>query len=90
MPSSPGPNDYQRKPQRFVTKGVALLPQDLINDSGKSAYALNTRTYMEGTWTVRDGTSAVATGVAGALHSLVRLNDPTPLGIAAPATRLEA
>lgn len=87
MPSSPGPNDYQRKAQRFLTKGVALLPQDLINDSGKSAYVRNVRTYMEGTWTVRDGTVRLAE-VAPPLHTLIRLNDPTPLGVGSPQTRL--
>ena len=87
MPSSPSFTDYQRKAQRFVYKGVALLPQDLINDSGKSPFVRNIRSYQEGTFTVRDGLVDTAGPVDGALHSLFRINDPTP-GAANSAARL--
>lgn len=89
MPSSPGPNDYKRRPQRFFHKGISLLPQDAINDSGKSAWAFNIRSYMPGTWTPRIGTSRAAeTPAPAAIHSIFRMDDPTPLGVGNEATRI--
>jgi len=89
MPSSPGPNDYKRRPQRFFHKGISLLPQDAINDSGKSAWAINIRSYMPGTWTPRIGTSrAAASAAPAAIHSIFRMDDPTPLGVGHVSTRI--
>jgi hypothetical protein len=84
MPSSPGPPAYQRRPRRFVYRGISLLPQDALAE-GKAAFAENVRAYQEGTVEPRYGLVAVTdTPLAGPVHSLFRLNDPTP-GAAAAA-----
>lgn len=81
MPSSPNFVDYQRQPERFFYRGVQLVPQDALSE-GKLAWALNVRSYEEGTITVREGLSAVSDGTLGdPVHSLFRLNDDTPYAI---------
>jgi hypothetical protein len=78
MPSSPNFVDYQRQPERFFYRGVQLVPQDALSE-GKLAWALNIRSYEEGTITVREGLSAVSDGSLGnPVHTLFRLNDDTP------------
>lgn len=87
MPSSPGPPDYKRVPQRFFYRGISLLPQDALPD-GKHAYALNIRSHQEGTFEPRYGQSLVTDAALPApVHSLFRLNDPTPFAAAVPAQR---
>lgn len=78
MPSSPTFTDYNRQPERFFYRGISLLPQDALPE-GKSAFALNIRSYQEGTITVRQGWSAISSSDLGdPVHSLFRLNDTTP------------
>lgn len=77
MPSSGPPGEYIRRPRRFAYAGLSLQPQDALAD-GKVTYIRNMRSYMPGTLTVRFGTAPVVTGLAGAVHSLARLNDATP------------
>ena len=87
MPSSGAPHDYVRRPRRFFYTGLSLTPQDALPD-GKVAYIRNMRSYQEGTLTVRDGTQPLVTGLGGAIHTLVRLNDSTPAASASPEIRL--
>ena len=84
MPSSGPPTDYLRRPRRFAYAGLSLQPQDALAD-GKVAYIRNMRSYLPGTLTVRDGTTALVTGAAAPLHSLFRLNDATPFASTAAA-----
>ncbi len=90
MPSSPTFTDYQRLPERFFYQGMQLLPQDALTE-GKQAWALNMRSYQEGTLTVREGWSAVSSAPveANPVHSLFRLDDTTPYATI-PAQRFAA
>lgn len=79
MPSSPNFTDFTRLPERFFYRGIQLLPQDALTE-GKLAWALNIRSYQEGTITIREGWSEVSDGPLDvvSIHSLFRLNDTTP------------
>lgn len=77
MPSSPGPTDYKRSGQRFIYRGISLLPQDMLAD-GKANFSLNIRSHQEGTVEPRYGEiKLTASALPGPIHSLFRLNDST-------------
>lgn len=87
MPSSPGPSEYKRQAARFFYKGISLMPQDAL-PAGKLAYCANIRSYEEGTIEVRYGLDPFLTSAfASPIHTLARLNDTTPFGVADPAAR---
>lgn len=72
--------EYSRITQRFYFAGLSLMPIDALG-AGKLPFVRNVRSYQEGTLQPRDGsvqisTTAVAGG--GYVHTLARLNDPTP------------
>ncbi len=70
--------DYQRKAHRFFFTGISTLPSDAL-PPGKLPFGKNVRSYTEGVITPRDGLTAVTGSPLGAaVHSLGRLNDPTP------------
>lgn len=81
--------DYSRIPTRFFYKGISLLPQDALAE-GKVGYALNVRSYQEGTVGPRYGLSVVTdAALPSQVHSLFRLNDDTPFGESSnPARRI--
>src|SRR5262249_18019961 len=80
--------DYQRRPRRFVNKGMSLLPEDALPE-GKNAFQQNMRSYQEGTMTPRAGSILQTSGPLGsAIHSIVRLNDTTPFGGGNPERRI--
>lgn len=75
MPSSPSFTDYQRQTRRFFYRGISLQPQDALAE-GKLAFALNIRSYEEGTLTIRDGLDLLTNDpLPDPAHSLFRLND---------------
>lgn len=78
------PQDYKAITQRFLFTGIQLQPQDVL-DHGKTGFARNVRAYEDGTFQPRDGLLQVTPGaiVAGAVHSIWRLNDVTIGAIAA-------
>lgn len=81
--------DYQRAPQRFFYEGVSLLPEDALPQN-KVAYALNVRSYEPGTVQPRFGlVRQMDNGpLAGAIHSIFRLNDTTQFAdVTAPQRR---
>lgn len=78
-------SSFQRQEPRFFCKGVCLnAPQDACPD-GKYPILRNARSYQQGTLQARLGLTAIANGAlgAGAIHSITRLNDPTPFAAAA-------
>lgn len=78
MPSSPTLTDYTRSTERFFYRGIQLKPQDALSE-GKLAWALNVRSYEEGTITVRDGLSILTSSALGnPILSAFRLEDTTP------------
>ncbi len=79
--------EFQRIPNRFVTTGLSLnAPKDITKQGGFPKLT-NMRSYEEGTLNVRPGT-AVVTTLDGPVHSLFRLNDPTPFNGGRPAIRV--
>jgi hypothetical protein len=75
--------DFTRKLQRFAFAGLSLnAPPDAM-PPGKLVRATNLRSDTEGEITIRPGT-VLQTTVPGAVHSLFRLNDPTPLDQGVP------
>ncbi len=81
MPSSGPPTEYQRATQRFFYAGMSLMPQDALKD-GKQAWIKNMRSYEEGTLEVRYGLDPLLDApLADPIHSIFRLNDPTPSGL---------
>ncbi len=88
MPSSPGPHAFTRTPERFVYRGISLLPQDMLGP-GKLAFCLNIRSYQEGTITPRYGLERLSvTPLAAPIHSLFRLNDTTLFAAAGADARI--
>ncbi len=84
MPSSPTFSDYARSTERFFYRGIQLKPQDALSE-GKLSWALNIRSYEEGTITVRDGISVLTDAALGnPIFSAFRLEDTTPY--ATPST----
>lgn len=68
---------FQRISCRFVCSGLVLnAPKDIIKPGG-FARLTNVRSYTDGTIEVRPGTELVTT-LPGPVHSIFRLNDPTP------------
>lgn len=75
--------EYQRLPNRFICSGLTLnAPRDLDKPGGFPILT-NMRSYEEGAICVRPGTNLLAT-LPGPVHSLARLNDPTPFNPGTP------
>ena len=78
--------DFTRSLQRFACAGISLNAPDDQLPPGKYPYLLNLRSDVEGELTVRPGTILSVT-VPGPVHSLFRLDNPTPLNQGIPTLR---
>src|SRR5262245_39511491 len=81
--------EYQRVTQRFAFSGISASPPDTLQGSAKFPFAVNMRAYRDGTLEPRPGLSAIVTPSLGsAIHTLMRLNDPTTFNGGVPAVRV--
>lgn len=79
MPAQP----YARRARRFANPGVSGLPADVLA-LNRVQFLQNMRSYQPGTIQPRSGTALVtASQFPNAIHSLMRLNDPTPFATVA-------
>lgn len=80
--------DFQRQQVRFLCEGLSLNRTRDILPAGKFNALTNLRSIVEGELSVRSGTTLITTIPGGQpIHSLARLNDPTPYGLY-PAIRV--
>lgn len=80
---------FSRDERRFICTGICLnAPRDLC-PPGKWPFLQNVRSYQAGTLQSRFGLILLANSAlgAGAIHTISRLNDPTP-GASAPFFRV--
>lgn len=71
---------FQRDQRRMVATGLCLnAPMDLVPE-GKWPFLSNVRSYQAGILQARLGLTALANGALGAglIHTIGRINDPTP------------
>lgn len=81
--------EYQKQTQRFAFGGISASPADTLQGTAKFPFAKNIRAYRDGTVQPRAGLIAVVTPSLGsAIHSLMRLNDPTTFNGGVPAVRV--
>jgi hypothetical protein len=76
---------FQRDQRRATCAGICLnAPKDAC-PPGKWPFLSNVRSYQLGTLQARLGLTALANGAlgAGVIHSIARLNDPTPFAASA-------
>jgi len=78
--------DFTRVPERFFFTGISCFPADAL-PAGKYPYVKNVRVYADGEMRPRDGLNIRQT-VAGDVHTLARLNDPTTFNGGVPTARI--
>lgn len=71
---------FQRDQRRATCTGICLNAPKDVCPPGKWPFLSNVRSYQLGTLQARLGLTALANGAlgAGVIHSIARLNDPTP------------
>lgn len=78
--------EFQHQTERFFFAGISCFPKDAL-PAGKIPLVRNMRVYTDGALDVRAGLFLKQT-VAGDVHSLARLNDPTTFNGGVGAVRV--